>query len=105
MCVAPNYLWKRDVKEGRAVHQQSQRFTTGHITSVIENAYTSKTDDDDDYNNDDDDYGNKIVIDTRKELLCPIAIAQMMPQPFWSVVSHCRPSSKSEYYLPVEDML
>ena len=29
----------------------------------------------------------------------------MMPQLFWSVVSHCRPSSESEYFLPVEDML
>ena len=75
------------------------------IKSVIENAYTSKTDDDDDYEDDDDDYGNKNVIDTGKELLRPIAIAQMMPQLFWSVVSHSRPSSESEYYLPVEDML
>ena len=75
------------------------------IKSVIENAYTSKTDDNDDYKDDDDDYGNKNLIDTGKELLRPIAIAQMMPQLFWSVVSHCRPSSESEYYLPVEDML
>ena len=74
------------------------------IKSVIENAYMSKTDNDD-YDNDDDDDGNKSVIDTGKELLHPIAIAQMMPQLFWSVVSHCRPSSESEYYLPVEDML
>ena len=75
------------------------------IKSVIENAYTSKTDDDDDFDDDDDDDGNNNVIDTGKELLRPIAIAQTMPQLFWSVVSHCRPSSDSEYYLPVEDML
>ena len=75
------------------------------IKSVIENAYTSKTDDDDDFDDDDDDDGNENVIDTGKELLRPIAIAQTMPQLFWSVVSHCRPSSDSEYYLPVEDML
>ena len=56
-------------------------------------------------NDDDNDNGNKNVIDTEKELLRPIAIAQIMPQLFWSVVSHCRPSSESEYYLPVEDML
>ena len=75
------------------------------VKSVIENAYTSKTDDDDDYDDDDDDNGNKNVIDTGKDLLCPIAIAQMMPQLFWSVVSHCRPSSESEYYLPMEDVV
>ncbi len=70
----------------------------GIIKSVIENAYTSKTGDDDDYDNYDDDDGNKNVIDTGKELLRPIAIAPTMPQLFWSVVSHCRPSSDSEYY-------
>ena len=36
------------------------------INSVIENAYTSKTDDNDDYDNDDNDYGNKNVIHTGK---------------------------------------
>ena len=36
------------------------------IKSVIENAYTSKTDDNDDYDNDDNDYGNKNVIHTGK---------------------------------------
>ena len=45
------------------------------------------------------------MIDTGKELLRPIAIAQIMPQLIWLVVSHCRPSSESEYYLPLEDML
>ncbi len=34
------------------------------IKSVIENAYTSKTDDDDDYDDDEDDDGNKNMIDT-----------------------------------------
>lgn len=75
------------------------------IKSVIENAYMSKTDDDDNYDDDNDEDDNKNVIDTGKELLRPIALAQMMPQLFWSVVSHCRRSSESEYFLPVEDML
>jgi hypothetical protein len=75
------------------------------IKSVIENAYMSTTDDDDNYDDDNNEDDNKNVIDTGKELLRPIAYAQMMPQLFWSVVSHCRPSSESEYYLPVEDML
>ncbi len=52
------------------------------IKRAIENAYTRKTDDDDDYDNDNDDDGNKNMIDTKKELLRPIAIAQMMPQLF-----------------------
>jgi hypothetical protein len=70
---------------------------------VIENVYTSEKDDEGD-----DDDKNKNVLDTGKELLHPIAIAQMMPQIFWSVIYHCRPCSDSniqEYYLSVEDML
>jgi hypothetical protein len=50
------------------------------------------------------------VIDAGKELLHPIAIAQMMPQIFWSLVTHCRPSLDSDsniqvYYIPVENVL
>ena len=61
----------------------------------------------DDVDGEDEDE-NKDMIDARKELLHPIAIAQMMPQIFWSLVSHCRPSLDSglniqEYYFPVED--
>ena len=75
------------------------------LKHVIENAYTSK----DDVDGEDEDE-NKDVIDAGKELLHPIAIAQMMPQIFWSLVSHCRPSldlgsNIQEYYFPVEDML
>jgi hypothetical protein len=88
---------------------------TGHYTDrikvlpldilkrVIENAYTSEKDDEGD-----DDDENQNVLDTGKELLRPIAIAQMMPQIFWSLIYHCRPCSDSniqEYYLSVEDML
>ena len=72
---------------------------------VIENAYTSK----DDVGGEDEDE-NKEVNYAGKEVLHPIAIAQMMPQIFWSLVPHCRPSLDSgsniqEYYFPVEDML
>jgi hypothetical protein len=42
---------------------------------VIENAYTSEKDD-----GGDDDDENKNILNTGKVLLCPIAIAQMMPQ-------------------------
>ncbi len=61
-------------------------------------------------NEGDDDAENGNRLDTEKELLDPFAIAQMMPQIFWSIVSHCRPclelDSKIEgYYLYVEDML
>ena len=42
-----------------------------------------------------DEYESKEVIDAGKELLCPIAIAQMMPQIFWYLVSHGRPSLDS----------
>ena len=47
------------------------------LKHVIENAYTSK-----DYVDSEDQDENKDVIDAVKELLCPIAIAQMMPQIF-----------------------
>jgi hypothetical protein len=75
------------------------------LKGVIENAYTGKTD-----NEGDDDDENKNMLDTGKELLHAIAIAQMMPQIFWSLISHCRPwlesdSNIQEYYLSVEDML
>ncbi len=75
------------------------------LKRVIENAYTSKKDDEGD-----DDDENQNVLDTGKELLRPIAIAQMMPQIFWSLIYHRRPCSESEsniqeYYLSVEDML
>jgi hypothetical protein len=73
------------------------------LKRVIENAYTSEKDDEGD-----DDDENKNVLDTGKEILHPIAIAQMMPQIFWSLIYHCRPCSDSniqEYYLSVEDML
>ncbi len=58
----------------------------------------------------DDDAENDNGLDSGKELLRPIAIAQMMPQIFWSIVSHCRPCSELDpniegYYLSVEDML
>ena len=80
----------------------------GVLKCAIENAYTSKKDDEDD--NDDNDNEHKNVIDTGKELLCPIAIALMMPQIFWTLVSHCRPCLESDmnikkYFLPVQDML
>ncbi len=57
----------------------------------------------------DDDAENGNGLDSGKELLPPLAIAQMMPQIFWSIVSHCRPclelNFKIEgYYLSVEDM-
>jgi hypothetical protein len=73
------------------------------LKTVIENAYTSEKDDEGD-----DDDENQNVLDTGKELLRPIAIAQMMPQIFWSLIYHCRLCSDSniqEYYLSVEDML
>ena len=58
----------------------------------------------------DNDAENGNGLDSGKELLRPIAIAQMMPQIFWSIVSHCRPCSELDpniegYYLSVEDML
>ena len=51
-----------------------------------------------------------MILDTGKELLHPIAIAQMMPQIFCSLIYHCRPCLESdsniqEYYLSLEDML
>ncbi len=57
----------------------------------------------------DDDAENDNGLDSGKELLRPIAIAQMMSQIFWSL-SHCRPcleldSKIEDYYLSVEDML
>ena len=75
------------------------------LKRVIENAYTSEMDDEGD-----DDDENKNVLDTGKELLHPIAIAQMMPHIFWSLIYHCRQCLESEsniqeYYLSVEDML
>ena len=74
------------------------------LKGVIENAYTSEKDDE----GDDDDKNKKI--DTRKELLHPITITQMMPQIFWSLIYHCRlclesDSNIKEYYLSVDDML
>jgi hypothetical protein len=51
------------------------------LKRVIENAYTSKKDDEGD-----DEDENKNVLDTGKELLRPVAIAQMMPQIFWSLI-------------------
>jgi hypothetical protein len=75
------------------------------LKGVIENAYTSKKDDECD-----DDDEKKTVLDTGKELLHHIAIAQMMPHIFWSLIYHCRlclesDSSIQEYYLSVEEML
>ena len=73
------------------------------LKRVIENAYPSEKADEGS-----DDEENKNVLDTGKELLRPIAIAQMMPQIFWSLIYHCRLCSDSnihEYYLSVEDML
>jgi hypothetical protein len=74
------------------------------LKGVSENAYTSKKDDEGD-----DANKNKNLLDTGKELLRPIAIAQMMPQIFWSLIYHCRPCLESDsniqvYYLSVEDM-
>ena len=51
------------------------------LKGVIENAYTSEKDDESD-----DDNENKNILDTGKELLHPIAITQMMPQIFWSLI-------------------
>jgi hypothetical protein len=68
------------------------------LKRVIENAYTSKMDDEGD-----DDNDNNNVLDTGKELLHPIAIAQMMPQIFLSLIYHSR--LIQEYYLSLEDML
>ena len=104
------------------------------LTRVIENVYTSKkvryleydrrtlvmlvvfqrshkflpTRAKDDEGYDDAENGNRL--DSGKELLHPFAIAQMMPQIFWSIVSHCRPCLElypniEGYYLSVEDML
>jgi hypothetical protein len=75
------------------------------LKGVIENAYTSEKDDEED-----DDDENKNDLDTLKELLHPIAITQMMPQIFWSLIYHCRlclesDSNIQEYNLSVEDML
>jgi hypothetical protein len=61
------------------------------LKRVIENAYSSKKDD-----GGDDDNKNKNVLDTGKKLLRPIAIAQMMPQIFWSLIYHCRPCLESD---------
>ncbi len=56
---------------------------------------------------DDAEIGNGL--DSGKEPLRPLAIAQM-PQIFWSIVSHCRPCLELDpniegYYLSMEDML
>ena len=77
MCVPPNYLWKKDLSKTRGQYiDRVDVLPLDIIKSVIENAYTSKTDDDNDFDDDDDDDGNNNVIDTGKELLRPIAIAQ-----------------------------
>ena len=55
------------------------------LKGVIQNAYTSEKDDEGD-----DDDENKNILDTRKELLNPITIAQMIPQTFWSLIYHYR---------------
>jgi hypothetical protein len=75
------------------------------LKGVIENAYTSKNDDEGD-----DEDKNKNMLDTGKELWHHIAITQMMPHIFWSLIYHCRlclesDSNIQEYYLSVEDML
>ena len=66
--------------------------------------------DNDAENGGDDDAKKKNVLDTGMKLLRPFAIAQMMPQIFWSIVSHCRLFSELDpniegYYLSVEDTL
>jgi hypothetical protein len=75
------------------------------LERVIDNACTRKKDDEGD-----DDNENKNFLDTGKELLHPITIAQMMPQIFWSLIYHYRQCLESdsniqEYYLSVEHML
>ena len=75
------------------------------LKGVTENAYTSKKVDEGD-----DDDKNKNVLDTGKELLHPIAIAQMMQKIFWSLIYHCRlclesDSNIQESYLSVKDIL
>ena len=100
-CVSHQFTYGKEMlKKGGQYINRVSVLPLDIIKSVIENAYLSKSDDDDNYDNDDDDYGNKNVIDTRKELLCPIAIAQMMPQLFWSVVSHCRLSQNQDIIYP-----
>ncbi len=66
-CVSHQITYGKEMskKEGQYINRVSV-LPLDIIKSVIENAYTSKTDDDHDFDDDDDDDGNKDVIDTGK---------------------------------------
>ncbi len=105
MYIIPNFFWHGHVKKRGKYTDRIKVLPLEILKRVIENAYTSEKDDEGD-----DDDKNENVLYTAKELLHPIAIAQMMPQIFWSLIYHCRPCLESdsniqEYYLSVEDML
>jgi len=75
LCIVPNFFWQRHVKKRGKYTNRMKVLPLDILKRIIENAYTSEKDDECD-----DEDKNKNVLDTGKELLRPIAIAQMMPQ-------------------------